>query len=220
MTTQRGSVRWLILVGLTVVGVSVALAARGERKPAGNAGPRRFAGSTTVIDAVAPRAAGSSPHSARSYATGASRIHSSTPRLHLDRWRLASLTGRMCARSRRVISLRVIAGGRHPSTHASASPARGDDVPAVRGQALSDGRHRHHGCALSRSATAPRGLTGASRVDPSKARHRLLTSRPLCAATTFRRERLESTGSTRAPSRGRDASLGVRLATSCRGVSW
>src|SRR5688500_7885887 len=47
--TPRGSVRWVVLVGLTVVGVSVALAARGDREPARDAGPRRFAGSTTVI---------------------------------------------------------------------------------------------------------------------------------------------------------------------------
>jgi hypothetical protein len=47
--TRRGSVRWIVLVGLTVVGVSVALAARGERTPSRRAGPTRFAGSTTVI---------------------------------------------------------------------------------------------------------------------------------------------------------------------------
>src|SRR5688500_1119111 len=47
--TPRGSVRWVVLVGLTVVGVSVALAARGDREPAREAGPRRFPGSTTVI---------------------------------------------------------------------------------------------------------------------------------------------------------------------------
>ncbi len=47
--TPRGSVRWVVLVGLTVVGVSVALAARGDREPARDAGPRRFPGSTTVI---------------------------------------------------------------------------------------------------------------------------------------------------------------------------
>lgn len=49
MTTRLGSVRWVILVGLTVVGVSVALAARGDRERPANPGPRRFAGSTTVI---------------------------------------------------------------------------------------------------------------------------------------------------------------------------
>lgn len=49
ITTRHGSVRWLVLVGLTVVGFSIALAARGERKPAGSAGPKRFAGATTVI---------------------------------------------------------------------------------------------------------------------------------------------------------------------------
>jgi peptidoglycan/xylan/chitin deacetylase (PgdA/CDA1 family) len=48
-TTRLGSVRWLVLVGVAVVALSVALAARGERTPAGTAGPRRFAGSTTVI---------------------------------------------------------------------------------------------------------------------------------------------------------------------------
>jgi peptidoglycan/xylan/chitin deacetylase (PgdA/CDA1 family) len=49
MMTRRGSVRWIGLVGLTVVGVSVALAARGERTPRERVGPKRFAGSTTVI---------------------------------------------------------------------------------------------------------------------------------------------------------------------------
>ena len=47
--TRCGSVRWVVLVGLTVIGVSVALAARGDRAPAPSTGPRRFAGSTTVI---------------------------------------------------------------------------------------------------------------------------------------------------------------------------
>jgi peptidoglycan/xylan/chitin deacetylase (PgdA/CDA1 family) len=46
--TRGGSVRWVVLIGLTVVGVSVALA-RGERKPSRRTGPKRFAGSTTVI---------------------------------------------------------------------------------------------------------------------------------------------------------------------------
>ena len=45
----RGSVRWVVLVGLAVVGLSVALAARGERTPTPSRGPVRFAGSTTVI---------------------------------------------------------------------------------------------------------------------------------------------------------------------------
>src|SRR5687767_453394 len=48
MMTRGGSVRWVVLIGLTVVGVSVALA-RGERKPSPRTGPKRFAGSTTVI---------------------------------------------------------------------------------------------------------------------------------------------------------------------------
>src|SRR5687767_3602862 len=63
MTTRRGSVRWVVLVGLTVVGVSVALAARGDREPARNPGPKRFAGSTTVIPmpSVLPPATLSSP---------------------------------------------------------------------------------------------------------------------------------------------------------------
>ena len=47
--TRHGSVRWVVLVGLTVIAVSVALAARGDRAPAPSVGPRRFAGSTTVI---------------------------------------------------------------------------------------------------------------------------------------------------------------------------
>ncbi len=61
--TPRGSVRWVVLVGLTVVGVSVALAARGDRKPAESVGPRRFAGSTTVIPmpSILPPATLSSP---------------------------------------------------------------------------------------------------------------------------------------------------------------
>jgi peptidoglycan/xylan/chitin deacetylase (PgdA/CDA1 family) len=49
MTTRRGSVRWVVLVGLAVVGVSVALAARDERPPSKGVGPIRFPGSTTVI---------------------------------------------------------------------------------------------------------------------------------------------------------------------------
>jgi peptidoglycan/xylan/chitin deacetylase (PgdA/CDA1 family) len=49
MRTRRGSIRWIVLVALTVVGVSVALAARGNRTPTGRAGTKRFAGSTTVI---------------------------------------------------------------------------------------------------------------------------------------------------------------------------
>jgi peptidoglycan/xylan/chitin deacetylase (PgdA/CDA1 family) len=46
---RRGNVRWVVLVVLTVVGLSLALAARGERTP--NRVPRvkRFAGATTVI---------------------------------------------------------------------------------------------------------------------------------------------------------------------------
>jgi peptidoglycan/xylan/chitin deacetylase (PgdA/CDA1 family) len=49
MMTRRGSVRWVVLVGLTVVGLSVVLAARGERTSSRPSGPKRFAGSTTVI---------------------------------------------------------------------------------------------------------------------------------------------------------------------------
>ena len=45
----RGSVRWAVLAVLAVVGLSVALAARGERTPSPRRGPVRFAGSTTVI---------------------------------------------------------------------------------------------------------------------------------------------------------------------------
>ena len=63
--TTRGSVRWLVLVGLTVVGVSVALAARGERKPAGSVGPKRFAGSTTVIPMPSILAAATLPSPVR-----------------------------------------------------------------------------------------------------------------------------------------------------------
>src|SRR5688572_27884320 len=48
MMTRGGSVRWVVLIGLTVVAVSVALA-RGERQPSRRTGPKRFAGSTTVI---------------------------------------------------------------------------------------------------------------------------------------------------------------------------
>src|SRR5918992_2508852 len=46
---RGGNARWIVLVVLTVVGLSVALAARGERTP--NRVPRvkRFAGATTVI---------------------------------------------------------------------------------------------------------------------------------------------------------------------------
>jgi peptidoglycan/xylan/chitin deacetylase (PgdA/CDA1 family) len=47
--TRRGSIRLAVLVGITVVGVSIALAARGERRPDPRPGPKRFAGSTTVI---------------------------------------------------------------------------------------------------------------------------------------------------------------------------
>ncbi len=63
MTTQRGSVRWVVLVGLTVVGVSVALAARGDREATREPGPKRFAGSTTVIPmpSILPPATLSSP---------------------------------------------------------------------------------------------------------------------------------------------------------------
>src|SRR5688572_18972715 len=49
MTRHRGSIRWIVLVALTIVGVSLMLAARGERTPSRRAGPKRFAGSTTVI---------------------------------------------------------------------------------------------------------------------------------------------------------------------------
>ncbi len=49
MTTPLGSARWAVVVALAVVGVSVALAARDDSAPKGNAVPKRFAGSTTVI---------------------------------------------------------------------------------------------------------------------------------------------------------------------------
>ena len=60
---RRGSVRWVVLVGLTVIGVSVALAARGEKEPAPSTGPKRFAGSTTVIPmpSILPAATLASP---------------------------------------------------------------------------------------------------------------------------------------------------------------
>ncbi|MGQ0714432.1 MAG: polysaccharide deacetylase family protein [Gemmatimonadaceae bacterium] len=47
--TRNGSARWLVLAALTVIGLSVALAARGERTSDRAPGPKRFAGATTVI---------------------------------------------------------------------------------------------------------------------------------------------------------------------------
>lgn len=46
---RSGSVRWIVVGSLGVIGLSVALAARGERTPDRAPGPKRFAGSTTVI---------------------------------------------------------------------------------------------------------------------------------------------------------------------------
>ena len=46
---SRGSNRWTVLVGVAVVGLSVALSARGERTPSRPRGIVRFAGSNTVI---------------------------------------------------------------------------------------------------------------------------------------------------------------------------
>lgn len=49
MMTRPGNTRWLIVIGLGIIALSVALAARGERTPAVADGPKRFAGATTVI---------------------------------------------------------------------------------------------------------------------------------------------------------------------------
>jgi peptidoglycan/xylan/chitin deacetylase (PgdA/CDA1 family) len=61
--TRRGNARWVVLVVLTVVGLSVALAARGERTPDRVPRVERFAGATTVIPmpSILPAATLNSP---------------------------------------------------------------------------------------------------------------------------------------------------------------
>ena len=46
---RRGNVRWIVAGSVAIVGLSIALAARGERTPRASSGTRRFAGATTVI---------------------------------------------------------------------------------------------------------------------------------------------------------------------------
>jgi peptidoglycan/xylan/chitin deacetylase (PgdA/CDA1 family) len=178
--TRRGSVRWIVLVGLTVVGVSVALAARGERTPSRRAGPTRFSGSTTVIPmpSILPAASLPSPvrvalvrdPAAASYFTKSASYDSI-----IGRWaQTLHATG---------ADVRILAPGELASTDAgvlvipsshclTVATREAIDRAAARGQGLivtgaigtMDARCRPIGYGLLVA------LTGASRVEPLEKR--------------------------------------------------
>jgi peptidoglycan/xylan/chitin deacetylase (PgdA/CDA1 family) len=180
MTTRRGSVRWVVAVGLAVVGVSVALAARDEREPRGSPAPRRFAGSTTVIPMSSILSAATLPSAVRvalvrdpaaaSYFTKRASYDSI-----IDRW-TATLhaTG---ADVRVVAPGEIAASGARvlviPSSHClSVATREAIDRAGTRGQGLivtgaigtKDARCRAIGYGLLVA------LTGASRVEPLEKR--------------------------------------------------
>lgn len=178
--TRRGSVRWVVLVGLTVIGVSVALAARGDKEPAGSAGPKRFAGSTTVIPmpSILPAATLATPvrvalvrdPAAASYFTTSASYDSI-----IDRW---STTLRAIGADTRVVAPTEIAAANAkvvviPSAHClSVATREAIDRAAARAQGLivtgaigtKDARCRPIGYGLLVA------LTGASRAEPIEKR--------------------------------------------------
>lgn len=177
---RHGSVRWVVLVGLTVVAVSVALAARGDRQPARAVGPKRFPGSTTVIPmpSVLPPATLSSAvrvalvrdPAAASYFTRSASYDSI-----IDRW---TATLRVTGADVRVVSPAEIgaSGARVlvvPSGHCLSVATRDAlDRAGARGQGLivtgaigtKDARCRSVGYGLLVA------LTGASRVETIETR--------------------------------------------------
>ena len=178
--TRAGSVRWVVLVGVTVVGVSVALAARGERAPARSTGPTRFAGSTTVIPmpSILPATTLWSPvrvalvrdPAAASYFTKTTSYDSI-----IDRW---TTTLRATQADVRVVAPSEIAASNAqvlviPSSHClSVATREAIDRAAARGQGLvvtgaigtKDARCRPIGYGLLVA------LTGASRIEPLEKR--------------------------------------------------
>lgn len=181
MTTNRcGNVRWVVLVGLTVIGVSVALAARGDREPTRSEGPKRFAGSTTVIPmpSVLPPATLASPVRValvRDPAAAAYFTRSASYDSIVDRW---TATLRATGADVRVVAPAEIAGSGArvlviPSAHCLSVATRDAiDRAGVRGQGLivtgpigtKDARCRPIGYGLLVA------LTGASRVEPIEQR--------------------------------------------------
>ena len=175
MISRPGSGRWIVLVAVAVVGVSVVLAARGERPPAPRAVAKRFSGSTTVIPmpSILPTARLTSPvrvalvrdPSAASYFTKGATYDSI-----IGRW---AETLRATGADVRVITPREIAASASqvlvvPSSHClSVATREAIDRAAVRGQGLivtgaigtMDARCRRIGYGLLVA------LTGASRVD-------------------------------------------------------
>ena len=178
--TRRASVRWVVLVGLTVIGVSVALAARGDRAPARSTGPTRFAGSTTVIPmaSILPAATLTSPvrvalvrdPAAASYFTKSASYDSI-----IDRW---SAVLRAIGADVRVVAPAEIASSNAralviPSAHClSVATREAIDRAGARAQGLivtgavgtKDARCRPIGYGLLVA------LTGASRVEPIEKR--------------------------------------------------
>jgi peptidoglycan/xylan/chitin deacetylase (PgdA/CDA1 family) len=180
MTTPRGSARWAVVVALAVVGVSVALAARDEGAPKGNAVPKRFAGSTTVIPMPSILAPATLPSPVRvavvrdpaaaSYFTKAASYDSI-----IDRW---STTLHATGADVRVVAPGEIGTSQArvlviPSAHCLSVATRDAiDRAGARGQGLvvtgaigtKDARCRPLGYGLLVS------LTGASRVEPLEKR--------------------------------------------------
>jgi peptidoglycan/xylan/chitin deacetylase (PgdA/CDA1 family) len=178
--TRRGSVRWVVLVALTVIGVSVALAARGDKEPARTTGPKRFAGSTTVIPmpSILPAATLAAPvrvalvrdPAAASYFTKSASYDSI-----IDRW---STTLRAIGADVRVVAPAELAGSSAPvlvipSAHClSVATREAIDRAGARAQGLivtgaigtKDARCRPIGYGLLVA------LTGASRAEPIEKR--------------------------------------------------
>ncbi len=178
--TRRGSVRWVVLVALTVIGVSVALAARGDKEPARTTGPKRFAGSTTVIPmpSILPAATLAAPvrvalvrdPAAASYFTKSASYDSI-----IDRW---STTLRAIGADVRVVTPAELAGSSAPvlvipSAHClSVATREAIDRAGARAQGLivtgaigtKDARCRPIGYGLLVA------LTGASRAEPIEKR--------------------------------------------------
>lgn len=178
--TPRGSVRWVVLVGLTVVGVSVALAAREDREPTRSEGPRRFAGSTTVIPmpSILPPATLASPVRValvRDPAAAAYFTRSASYDSIVDRW---TATLRATGADVRVVAPADIAGSGArvlviPSAHCLSVATRDAiDRAGARGQGLiitgaigtKDARCRPIGYGLLVA------LTSAARVEPMEKR--------------------------------------------------
>ena len=178
--TPRGSVRWVVLVGLTVIGVSVALAARGDREPTRSEGPKRFAGSTTVIPmpSILPPATLASPVRVvlvRDPAAAAYFTRSASYDSIVDRW---TATLRATGADVHVVAPGGIAGSGArvlvvPSAHCLSVATRDAiDRAGARGQGLivtgpigtKDARCRPIGYGLLVA------LTGASRVEPIEKR--------------------------------------------------